>query len=434
LPGWGSAWNHAVQHDLVEQGRQQLPGQLVAVQAAFGDDRPGLTQRGAVQPLHDQHPLAAQRLVRDRDPHGAVGRRRHRGHVGRLDAEVELLADGVGEADGQLAGADGVGPAGAGLQGAGQAGHDVQVALDRGLDPGPLDLDRDLGPGPQPGRVHLGDRGGGQGPPVEVGEQLGDRPAQLGHEDLLDLVPGGRGDVVLEPSQLVHDLPREQVRAGGQHLAELDEGDPGLLQGLPRGAGQALPAGRGVQLGPSPPAPQVRAQAVADRDPADLGVAAGPGQPAPQRPPQLQRPRQRAARHQGLGHDQEHHGHHQRRRPGQEQEPQRGGRPATPDGPGQGLGDGPDDREPDQPGQHQPHQPEAHPQQPPGQQGEPAHDRGHAHQDQHGGQGDGQHLHRRPRPFLRPAADPAPAHASRGPPRAPRPWPRAAAGGRIALA
>jgi hypothetical protein len=217
--------------------------------------RPGRAERGAFQQLHDQHPLAAQGLVGGGDPYRAVGRRRHPGHVGGLDAEVQLLADGAGEPDGQLADPDRAPPAGAGLQGAGQAGHDVQVALDHRPDPGALDLDRHLRPGPQPGRVHLGDRGGGQRLPVEVGEHLVDRPAQVGRQHLLDLLPGGRGDVVLESLQLLDDLGGEQVRAGGQHLTELDEGDPGLLQRQPDRAGQPLPPGRGVQLGP-PPAPR----------------------------------------------------------------------------------------------------------------------------------------------------------------------------------
>jgi hypothetical protein len=201
-------------------------GQGLTVEAALGQDRPGVAERRAVQPLHDQHPLAAQRLVRDRDPHRAVGRGRHPGHVGRLDAEVQLLTDGVGEPDGQLADAERAGPAGAGLQRTGQAGHDVEVALDHRPDPGTLDLDRDLVPGPEPGRMPLGDRGGGQGFAVEVGEHLLDRVAQLGRQHRLDLVPGSRGDVVGEPAQLLHELGREQVRAGGQDLAELDEGDP----------------------------------------------------------------------------------------------------------------------------------------------------------------------------------------------------------------
>jgi hypothetical protein len=235
--------------------------------------------------------------------------------------------------------------------------------------------------------------------------------------------------VVLEPSQLVDELRREQVGSGGQHLAELDEGDPGLLERLAHRAGQPLAATRRVQLGPPVPAPEVGAEAVADRDPADLGVAAGPGDPPPQRPPQLQRPRQRAARHQGLGHDQEHHRHHQRARPGQEEEPQRGRPAAGLHGPGQGPGDGPGDHEPDQPGQHQPHQPEPHPQQPPGQQRERADDRAHAQQDQHGGQGDGQYPHRRP--ALSPPAGPAPRPMLGAALQAA--WPRAPAGGRIAL-
>jgi hypothetical protein len=96
--------------------------------------------------------------------------------------------------------------------------------------------------------VHLGDRGGGQGPTVEVGEHLVDRAAQLGGQRLLDLLPRGRGDVVLELLQLLDELHREQIWAGGQHLAELDEGDPALVERPPHRPGQPHPAPRCVQL------------------------------------------------------------------------------------------------------------------------------------------------------------------------------------------
>jgi hypothetical protein len=115
-------------------------------------------------------------------------------------------------------------------------------------------------PRAQPGRVHLGDRGGGQGPAVEGGEHLLDRPVELGGEHLPDPVPRRRGDVVLEVSQLLDHLRWEQVGPGGQDLAELDEGDPGLLQRLADRPGQALAALGGLQLGP-PAAPQVGAEA-----------------------------------------------------------------------------------------------------------------------------------------------------------------------------
>jgi len=93
--------------------------------------------------LHDQDPLGAQRAVRLGDRHRAVAAGaggRHRRHVAGLDAEVQLLADRVGEPLRQVAGADRPGPAGAALQRARQPRHDVEVALDHRPDPRPLHL------------------------------------------------------------------------------------------------------------------------------------------------------------------------------------------------------------------------------------------------------------------------------------------------------
>jgi hypothetical protein len=183
-----------VEHDLAQQDVQQGPGQRVAVEAALGERRPGGGQGRAVQPLHDQHPLGAARLVRPGDHHAPVGGGgRHRRQVARLDAEVQLLADRAGEAGGQLTRADRPPPAAAGLHRPGQVGHDVQVALDHRADARPLHLHHHLVAGAQPGGVHLRHRRGRQRPAVEAGEHLLGRAAQLVGEDLLHLRPRRRG-------------------------------------------------------------------------------------------------------------------------------------------------------------------------------------------------------------------------------------------------
>jgi hypothetical protein len=394
----GVGVEHTVEHDLPQHELQQAAGQRLPVKGLVGDDLVGGSQRRPVQPLHDQDPFGAQRPMRDGDPHRAVpagARGRHRRHVARLDPEVQLLADRVGEAVGQVADADRPRPAGAALQRPCQPRHDVQVALDHRADPGPLHLHGHLGAGPQAGGVHLGDGGRRQRLAVEPGEHLVDRPAELGGEHLLHLPPWRRGGLVPQAAQLVGELRGEQVGSGRQHLTELHEGDPALVQRLPQRPRQPRAAARRVQLRPPPPA-QVRGEAVADRDAADLGVPAGADDPSAQRPPPLQRPRNRPARHQRLGDHQEHHRDHQRARAGQDEEPHRGdGLAGHRRRPHHRPGDRARHREPEQPGDQQPHHAEAQPQQPPREQREPTDDPDQAQHDEDGGHGDGEESHRR---------------------------------------
>jgi hypothetical protein len=210
------------EHDLPEQAAKQRPREGLPVQSTGIDERPGGVQGEPIQPLHHQHPLGAQLRVQGRQPHRGVGsgrgrRRCHRGHVARLDAEVEFLAERGGEATGQVDGADGGPPPGAGLQPARHAVHDVQVALDHWPDAGALDLDRHVrSRGAEPGPVHLGDRGGSQGVGVELGEDGVGRGAELLAEHLLYLRPRGRGDLMVEPAELVDEFRGQQVAAGGQ--------------------------------------------------------------------------------------------------------------------------------------------------------------------------------------------------------------------------
>ena len=95
--------------------------------------------------------------------------------------------------------------------------------------------------------MHLGDGGGGQGRRVETGKDLFRRPAQRS----LDLGPqrleveGGAG--ALKLFELGDPVGGQQVRAGGQDLAQLDEGGAQRLQCLTGATRQRLrPVGMGV--------------------------------------------------------------------------------------------------------------------------------------------------------------------------------------------
>ena len=85
----------------------------------------------------------------------------------------------------------------------------------------------------QTGGVHLGDGGGGQRVAVEACEQavggLAEAAFHLGQR----LFSGERRHFVLELGQLLPDVRRQQVLAGGEGLAELDEDRTQILQRLP---------------------------------------------------------------------------------------------------------------------------------------------------------------------------------------------------------
>ena len=86
--------------------------------------------------------------------------------------------------------------------------------------------------------MDLGDGGGGPGGGFEVLEQLFDRRLQLLFDDGdRPAMIEGR-DLVLEPAQLLDQSGGQQIVAGADDLAELDEGRAQLLQGH----AQALPA------------------------------------------------------------------------------------------------------------------------------------------------------------------------------------------------
>ena len=135
--------------------------------------------------------------------------------------------------------------------------------------------------------------------------------------------PGRGGDLVLQPAELVGDRGGDDVAAGGQHLAELDERDAGLIQGQRAVIGPARP-GRRRPRGRAAAAADVRAEAVPDRDPEDLHVPLGPGDPAGEVAAQIAGPGQRAGRDEGLAEDQEDEAGQHRAQRGQDEQRHRG--------------------------------------------------------------------------------------------------------------
>ncbi len=68
--------------------------------------------------------------------------------------------------------------------------------------------------------MHLGDGGGGQGRLVELLEQLADGLAEGRFHLGAGFAAGEGWHLVLEFRQLVGDIQRQEVPAGGQDLAE----------------------------------------------------------------------------------------------------------------------------------------------------------------------------------------------------------------------
>ena len=275
---------HAALGDLVDHAAQQHPGQLGPVKPAVVDQLPCRAQADPVQPFDDEHVLGAQLLIhggkhhRDaaRDgtllagPGGGDGR-----HVARLHPEVELFPHGGGEPAGHAGRADRTRPAGAVLERVRQAQQDVQVLVDGGPDPGALDLHGHLGvravAAAQPGLVNLGDRCGRGRFRPQLREDLPHRcPLRLG-DHRLHLFPRCGLGPVLKPGELGDELVRQQVTTGGHQLAQLDERNPALFQGLPQRPRERRPAAGLVLATPSPPA-QVGAQPMPHGDPADLRI------------------------------------------------------------------------------------------------------------------------------------------------------------------
>ena len=78
--------------------------------------------------------------------------------------------------------------------------------------------------------MHLGDRRGGQRHRIERREGGPDRHAELALDDRLRLCAVERQHAVLQQGEIVDDVRRHEVAAGGQDLAELDEDRPEFLQ------------------------------------------------------------------------------------------------------------------------------------------------------------------------------------------------------------
>ena len=130
--------------------------------------------------------------------------------------------------------------------------EDVEVGLDDLVDARPADLQGHRPAVGQDGAMDLRDRGRGHRLRVDRGEDLVGRAAVLLGQDRLGLGERERPDVVAEGGQLGRVGLGQEVGAGAQQLAELDEGRPEVLADHPQ-----------------PPGPVVRRDVVAQGDALD---------------------------------------------------------------------------------------------------------------------------------------------------------------------
>ena len=164
----------------------------------------------------------------------------------------------------------------------GQPCQQAQVGFHHVTDARAAHLQHHLAAVMQARAMGLGQRGGGHRGFIEEGEHLRRRRAQVGFQLLADGRVRQRRYRVLQLGQLGNPFRWQQVDAGGQHLAQLDEGRAEILQGTAHahrcGHAQHLlaflvpvqQAARALEHGGQADAPDHVAEAVADQDGRDF--------------------------------------------------------------------------------------------------------------------------------------------------------------------
>ena len=119
--------------------------------------------------------------------------------------------------------------------------------------------------------MDLSDRGRRERRLLELNEEPLDRLVELLLDRSLDVRERKWTDVVLQAAQLGDDVRRDNIRARGEELPELDEGRPQLVEHVAEVPPPRRPVDRGV--GPAPPLERVT-EAVPDGHLCDLAQPA----------------------------------------------------------------------------------------------------------------------------------------------------------------
>ena len=181
-----------------------------------------------VQPLHHQHTCRHQVGVGSRDDVASlveVGERGgHVEHRVGFEAEVELLGDRVGEHLDERRGVGQRRDRDTADQERRQPGHDLEVLVDGGSDPGALHLDDHLGAVEQGGPVDLSDGCGGERHRVDRREDRVEPAAEVVLDDRAHGVERLGGYLVSALDELGDQLVGEHPPTRRDDLAELDVG------------------------------------------------------------------------------------------------------------------------------------------------------------------------------------------------------------------
>ena len=168
----------AVDHRALEQRDDERPHHRGGVDAR-GAHALCVAEREALEALHHEHASRHERRVGSRDDHGRVvglvEDARDVDHVPRLEAEVQLLDDRLGEHLDQCGEVQQLERVDPGREERRHPRHDPDVALHEALDARSLDLDGDGLAGAQHRVVDLCDRRRGDGRLVEGGEEALER-------------------------------------------------------------------------------------------------------------------------------------------------------------------------------------------------------------------------------------------------------------------
>ncbi|MNS63504.1 hypothetical protein D3C72_966000 [compost metagenome] len=240
----------AVHEDLVQvtadQRRRQRVHRLFGT-AHIGN---GIHAYAAGQ-FHGQHAMTAvipQRLRNPQAPERLQMATEAR-QVLSLGVVVQLLHQGLGELVEPVAQAHAAADLGQVVGGQGEAAQHLQIRTQLRGHFRLLHFHRHLAAVMQHRAMHLGDGRTAQRLRIECGEQLVHRRAQLLLDDGVDAFDRNRRHLLLHPLQRGGELHRHHVRAGGQHLPELDEGRPQRFQVTDELLGVAVGRHIGVAAG-----------------------------------------------------------------------------------------------------------------------------------------------------------------------------------------
>ena len=214
----------AVPEHLIEEGGGGLAQDFRGVQPHFLQ-RFQIVDPGAAHPLDGHDPRGGPAPVHGRDPEARIVGKiiGQLGRGGGLHAEVHFHLDGFGEQFDHLDRLQAADPGPVLFQQLGDPEEQVEVAGEPFLDIGPQDLDGDVLALGGNGEMHLGDGGGGDRFFLEAAEHLADGAFQLFFQHALG-DGGGEGlQAVLQLRKVMRLFLADQVRPGGQRLAELDE-------------------------------------------------------------------------------------------------------------------------------------------------------------------------------------------------------------------